>query len=254
MLDNGATTLWESWKLETEVSALPQRRMGCSPTLLLWWLGVGVCHATLACLASRQAASLQVYSQNHVMNGAGVELLWRRCFATAFVLSFASLGLVRHRLLSKTLQPLRRSRERDVMQWRVTHHPAACTSAARLGRLQPHGSEGHDFFLVRHAVALRVTCIDHRRRYNSSASVFNWRIAVPVDTSATVMIPLAGECCVLWRVLQNLSSVRVRSIALLLSSHDDCCGCLADGDVESDVCEGEPPRPLAEVNDVQVME
>jgi hypothetical protein len=35
--------------------------------------------------------------------------------------------------------------------------------------------------------------------YNASASLFTWRITVPADTSATVMLPLAGG-----RVLMSL--------------------------------------------------
>jgi hypothetical protein len=68
------------------------------------------------------------------------------------------------------------------------------------------------------------------------------------------MIPLAGECCVLWSVAQCQCFVRVTTIVLSLTGHDDVCVCLADGDVESDVCEGNPPRPLAEVDDVQVID
>jgi hypothetical protein len=64
MIDNGATTLWESWKLETEV---PHPRHSSCP-FSVRRLALHVTHGIAP----------QVYSQNHVMNGAGVELLWRR--------------------------------------------------------------------------------------------------------------------------------------------------------------------------------
>ena len=74
----------------------------------------------------------QVYSQNHVMNGAGVELLWRRCFYFSLLGTSVCCRFLR---LKFAVQPLWNSSERDVMQRHVAHHPAARASAVHVGRL-----------------------------------------------------------------------------------------------------------------------
>jgi hypothetical protein len=46
--------------------------------------------------------------------------------------------------------------------------------------------------------------------YNASLSVFDWRLSIPVDSTATVMIPLAGD------VLAECASVFTVSYCILL--------------------------------------
>jgi hypothetical protein len=40
--------------------------------------------------------------------------------------------------------------------------------------------------------------------YNASAALFTWRITVPADTSATVMLPLAGGRVLMYKFVWDL--------------------------------------------------
>ena len=73
------------------------------------------------------------------------------------------------------------------------------------------------------AAAADVICM-----YNASAATFNWRVTVPVDTSATVMLPLQGVCaCVLNRVCKLVTCTVCVCVRVMYRS---CvCACYAAG-------------------------
>ncbi len=117
-------------------------------------------------------------------------------------------------------------------------------------------------------MAIAVTA-EPMRRYNSSHLEFTWRITVPVDTAAVVMIPLAGEAeclnvgahrMIMTHAFRKRVDFASHQPQLLKGRNFDAVSCflfrviLADGDKERDVTEGSPPRPLSEVQDVQVFE